>query len=72
MFEPGTWNAICDRCGFKYKARQLRLEWTNFRVCSGPGTNGCWEPKHPQEKVRGKADHQAVPWTRPEPPDDFL
>jgi hypothetical protein len=48
------------------------LEWTNFRVCSGPGTNGCWEPKHPQEKVRGKADHQAVPWTRPEPPDDFL
>lgn len=66
MFEKGQWNVLCDRCGFKYKARQLRKEWNGLRVCSGAGTNDCWEPRHPQDKVRGKVDRQAPPWVRPE------
>lgn len=69
MFESGQWNVICQRCGFKYKARQLRQEWTGLRVCSGTGTNGCWEPRHPQDGVIGKADKQAPPWASPEPAD---
>lgn len=64
-----SWNVICDRCGFKYKSTQLRQEWTGLRTCHGGGTNGCWEPRHPQEFVRGTADRQTPPWTRPEPPD---
>lgn len=60
--ELGQWNAICDRCGFKKKARQLRLEWTGLRVCGK-----CWEPRHPQEFLKGKKDDQAPPWVRPEP-----
>lgn len=68
-FEKGQWNALCDRCGFKFKARQLRLEWTGLRTCCGAGTNDCWEERHPQESVRGQADRQAPPWARPEPPD---
>ena len=68
-FEAGQWNVICDRCGFKYKARQLRKEWTGLRVCTGGGTNDCWEPRHAQEKLRGKKDRQATPWVRPEPPE---
>lgn len=68
-FEPGQWNVCCDRCGQEFKARQLRLEWTNLRVCYGAGTNGCWQARNTQEKVRGKADRQAPPWTRPEPPE---
>lgn len=68
-FESGQHNTICDRCGFEYKARQLRQEWTGLRVCSGHGTNECWEKRHPQEFVRGVKDKQAPQWVRPEPPD---
>lgn len=65
-FVLGRWNVICDRCGFEYKSNQLRKEWTGLRVCSGPNTNDCWEPRHPQDHLKGKADRQAPPWTRPE------
>lgn len=66
MYEPGRWNVICDRCGFKMKNTQLRLEWTGLRVC-----RKCWEPKHPQESVQGRVDKQTPPWTRPESADSF-
>jgi hypothetical protein len=71
-YEHGQWDADCDQCGFTYKARQLRLQWNNLRTCSGPGTNECWEPRHPQEFVRGKKDQQAPPWVRPEGPEITL
>ena len=72
MFESGQWLVCCDRCGFKYKSRNLRREWTGLMVCSGTTTNNCWEPRHPQEFVRGKKDKQAPPWVRPEPADVFI
>lgn len=65
-YEHGQWNALCDRCGFKYKARKLRKEWTGLMVCSGKGTNDCWEVRHPQEFVRGKLDKQSPAWVRPD------
>lgn len=65
------WNAICDRCGGKYINSQLRLEWTGLRTCCGAGTRGCWEPRHPQDFVKGVKDRQKVPWVRPEPEDTF-
>lgn len=67
--ELGRWKAVCDRCGFDYKSNQLALEWTGLRVCRGAGTNDCFETRHPQEKVRGKADRQSPPWVRPPSPD---
>lgn len=33
-YAPGSWNANCDRCGGKYKASELRQEWTGLRVCA--------------------------------------
>jgi len=63
-YAPGQWNAICDRCGFKFKSGELRLEWDNLRVCKA-----CWEPRQPQDFVRGVKDKQTPPWTRPEPTD---
>ena len=33
---------------------------------------GDWETRHPQDFVRGIADYQAPPWTRPEAPDEFI
>jgi len=65
-WEPGQWNAICQRCGFEYKSRQISKEWTGLRVCKGSGTNECWEPRHPQENLRAKPDHQSVPWVSPD------
>jgi ribosome-binding protein aMBF1 (putative translation factor) len=63
-FTPGQWNAVCDRCGTTHKNVDLRQEWTGLRVCSD-----CYDPRHPQDYLRGKADHQAPPWTRPKPPE---
>lgn len=70
-FIKGSWNVECDRCGFKYKAHQLQKEWTGLMTCKGGGTNGCWEPRQPQDFVRGVEDNQSPPWVRPSSPDVF-
>ena len=62
----GSWNAICDRCGFKRKSHQMQKEWTGLIVCSS-----CFEPRHPQDFTKGRKDRQAPPWVRPEPADVF-
>ena len=67
----GSHNVICDRCGFKFKAHHLRLEWNGLRTCCGAGTNNCFEVRQPQDFVRGKADKQAPDWVRSEPTDAF-
>ena len=57
----GDWNAICDVCGLKYKATELRERWDGLRTCFS-----CWEPRHPQELIRPVPDQQPLPWTRPD------
>ena len=57
----GQWNAVCDRCGFKFKSGDLRKEWTGNMVC-----RDCFEVRHPQDFVKGVPDNQNVAWTRPE------
>ncbi len=57
--KKGDWNAICDRCGEKYKASKLQLEWDNLFVCKR-----CFEVRHPQDFVRGIRDDQTVPIAR--------
>jgi hypothetical protein len=63
----GDWNAICDRCGFKYKASELKQEWTGFMVCCT-----CFETRHPQTLINVPEDDPSVPWARPEPADRFI
>ena len=63
-------NAIaeCDRCGFQYKLRTLRVEYvkgrdTNVKVCKA-----CWDGDHPQLQL-GRypvVDAQAVRDPRPD------
>lgn len=62
-YKKGDWNAICDTCGFKFKASQLRKTWDGFYVCKND-----WEPRHPQERLRSKPDNRPLPWTRPDGP----
>lgn len=63
-YKPGDWNAICDRCGFKFKASELKLEWTGLRVCEHD-----FELRHPQDFLRARVDKINVPWVRKEPPE---
>jgi len=63
----GDWNAICDDCGWQYKASELKSRWDGLRVCYK-----CWEPRHPQDFVRSVTDTQAPSWTRPESSDTYV
>lgn len=60
-YAKGQWNALCDRCGSQYKSGQLKKEWNGLMVCKE-----CYEPRHPQDFVKGVKDDQSVEWTRPE------
>ena len=58
----GDWNAVCYFCGAKRKASELVRYWQGFYVCKE-----CWEPRQPQDFVRGTMDEQTPPWTQPLP-----
>lgn len=66
-YKRGEWNAICDRCGAKFKSGEMRMEWDNLWVCKE-----CWEPRQPQDFVRGLKDDQTVPISRPPGEDKFI
>jgi hypothetical protein len=65
----GDYNAICDRCGSKFKFSQLKLEWDGLYVCTA---NGCWEPRQPQDYVKGVRDDMSVPVSRPDQPPVYI
>lgn len=66
-FVSGDWNAICDVCGFRYKASQLRKRWDGLMVCTHD-----WEPRHPQDFIKPIKERIGVPWTRPNPEPVFV
>lgn len=59
-YSKGDWKAVCDMCGRIFKASALKKRWDNLMVCPED-----WEPRHPQDFVRGVVDIQTPPWTRP-------
>ena len=67
VYIKGDWNAVCDECGRRFRASQLRKRWDGLMVCPQD-----FEVRHPQEFVRAKPDVQTVPWTRPEPTAAFI
>ena len=58
----GDYNALCDVCGFKFKASELKDRWDGAKVCASD-----WEPKHPSDMFRMPVTEGSVPWSRPEP-----
>jgi len=66
-YAKGQWLTICDQCGRQYKSSELRMRWDNLMVCETD-----WEPRQPQDFVRGVADTIAPPWTRPESSNFFI
>jgi hypothetical protein len=63
----GDYNVICDMTGFKVKASTCRLVWDGHFV-----KHSEWEPRHPQDFVKGVPDMKPVPIARPEPADKFI
>ena len=57
----GSWNVICDKCGFKRKSSECQMQWDNLFVCLE-----CFDVRHPQDAVRGVPENQAVPISRPD------
>jgi hypothetical protein len=60
-YKAGDWLAVCDICGFRFKASKLRKNWKNEMVCEED-----FELRHPQEFIRVRPEKIAVPWARPE------
>ena len=55
----------CERCGFRYRFKELRKEWTGLLVCPT-----CFEKKHPQLTPRKATDNQVVKGARSDQDDD--
>lgn len=56
----GDFYRICDLTGFKVRAGRTKKRWDNAIV-----REQSWEPRQPQDFVRGVTDYQAVPEPRP-------
>lgn len=61
FYRRNDFNRICDRTGFKVKASNTRKEWNGLIVRAES-----WEPRHPQDFVRGRRDQQSVREARPD------
>lgn len=66
-FRPGSFYRTDDRTGFPRRAEETRQQWNGIIV----GEN-VWEPRQPQDLVRGVKDQQSVPQARPKPPAVFI
>jgi len=66
-YKHGSHNAICDRCGGKFKGDELRKTWDGLWVCKKD-----WEPRHPQDFIRAVEDTSKPPYVRSEAADVFL
>jgi hypothetical protein len=64
---PGDFWRICDRTGRKVPASQTRREWNGLIV-----DKSVFEPRQPQDFVRGRAERMGVPDPRPRQTDRFV
>lgn len=60
-FLNGSWNVVCDVCGFRFKSTEIVRRWDGAMTC-----RSCYEPRHPQDFIRVRDERVSVPFTRPE------
>jgi hypothetical protein len=58
-YTHGSWNALCDVCGFKFKSCDLKKRWDGLMVCKED-----WEPRHESDFFRAPTEDQSVDWVR--------
>ena len=61
----GGYNTECDECSFKFKNVDLKKDWRGFYLC-----HDCYQPRHPQDFLKGIPDSQDIPWSRPDTNDE--
>jgi hypothetical protein len=66
MYRAGDWLVICDICGQKSKASQVKKRWDGMIVCPDD-----YEERHIQDFLRVSPDTITVPFIR-NPEDTFL
>jgi hypothetical protein len=66
-FTSGQWNALCARCGFKFKSSELKKDWQGLMVCSKD-----YEARHPQDFIKVRPEKAIPEWTRPRTEDLFV
>lgn len=67
IYKSGDWNLLCDVCAVKTKASKTKERWDGLRVCPE-----CFEVRHPMDFIKARADRISVPFTRPQPTDQFI
>ena len=68
-FASGKYSiAQCDRCGFRYKLKQLKMEVIKTKLYQLKVCPECWDPDHPQLQLGMYPvdDPQAVRQPRPD------
>lgn len=66
-FKSGSWNCICMLCGVQFKAEDMLKRWDGMLVCKKD-----WEPRHSLDFLRATPERGTVPFTAPEPTDQFV
>lgn len=66
-FVPGSFYRTDDRTGFVQRAERTLLEWNGLMV-----DQSVYEPRQPQDFVKGVQDRQSVPDARPLAPNVFV
>jgi hypothetical protein len=64
---PGDWIVVCDVCGVELLASEAKHRWDGYIVCEKD-----FEHRHPMDFIRVKPEKISVPFSRPEPPDQFI
>lgn len=59
-YKPGSFYRTDDRTGFPQRAERTRKQWNGLIV-----DEKVWEPRQPQDLVKGVPDKQSVPDARP-------
>ena len=68
-YRPGDYYAVCDVCGLRGYASEMRMQWNNLFVHAAT----CYDPKHEQYvEPTGKHEKQTVKPHRPEQEDNFI
>ena len=66
-YKPGDWYILCDDCHKKIHGSTAKQRWDGFYVCKD-----CWNPRHPQDFIKGRKETITPPFTRPRPSDVFV
>ena len=67
FFKDGEYNTICYVCGRKRKSGEMKKRWDGIYTCMED-----WEPRHPQDFVRGALENAIPPYVQPEGTDTFI